>query len=130
MWLRMSSLLVFELVFLVDLLAALARGGRLLARERSRHRRFTRSIRVALHGARGDFLAGDGSRLADQTPRGAAHQVHMDVVVVIGVGARREHRGELLARARLDVAQKTLLLGQTMPAVLHRDMPPIGECKG
>src|ERR1700691_1192163 len=82
----LMRLLVFELVFLVDLLVVLVHGRGLVAAERSRHRLLTRGIRIVLHGARGDFLAGDGGGLADQTPRGAAHQVDVNVGVVIDGG--------------------------------------------
>ena len=41
--------------------------------------------------------------------RGAAHQIDVDVIVVIDVGARRQHGGELLAGGGLHVVQKALL---------------------
>src|SRR5262245_54027975 len=49
---------------------------------------------VAATGAGGDQFAGDGGRIADRAAARAAHQVHMDVVVVVDVRARREHGGE------------------------------------
>jgi hypothetical protein len=119
--------IVLELVFLVDPLAMLARRRALVRAERSRHELLARGVGIALHGARGDLLAGDGGGLADQAPRGAAHQIDVDVIVMIGVRAGREHCRELLAGGGLDVAQEALLFRQTMPAVLHRDMAPIGE---
>src|SRR5882757_3347832 len=85
-----KRLIIRELVFLVDLLAlALVRTERAgdggIARVR---------VRAAAAGARGDFFAGDCGRLADQAAAGAAHQIDVDVIVMIDVGARREHRGE------------------------------------
>src|SRR5579863_4566678 len=62
------ALLVFGVVFVVGLAAALVRGCGLA--ERSRHRRLARGVGVAPHEARGDFLAGNRRGLADQTPRG------------------------------------------------------------
>ena len=69
-------------------------------------------------------------RLADDAPRGAAHQVDVDVIVMIDVGARRQHGRELLAGRGLHVAQESLLLRHSPPAVLHRDAAPVGEHEG
>ena len=54
----------------------------------------------------------------------------MDVIVVIDVGARRQHGVELLAGRALHVAQKALLFRHALPAVLHRDAPAVGEREG
>src|SRR5579871_6134878 len=104
----MKPSIVLELVFLVDLVAmpVTTRGP---SAERSRDELPARGVRIAPCGMRGDLLAGNGGGLADQAAGGAAHQIEVNVVVVIGVGARREHGGELLAGGRLDVAQKSLL---------------------
>src|SRR5579872_5428488 len=92
----MKPSIVLELVFLVDLLAmpVTTRG---LGSERSRHELPARGVRIAPRGMRGDLLAGNGGGLADQPAGGAAHQIEVNVVIVIGIGARREHGGELLA---------------------------------
>ena len=58
------------------------------------------------------------------------HQVDVDVIVVIDVGARRQHGGELLAGCALHVAQKALLFRRALPAVLHRDLAAVGEREG
>ena len=99
----------------------------LLSAERSRHVRLARSIGIAPGRARGDLLARHRGRLADQAPRGAAHQIDVDVIVVIDVGARRQHGGELLAGGGLHVVQKALLFRQPLPAVLDRNVPSVGE---
>src|ERR1700741_3122226 len=71
---RALALLVLELVFLVDLLALLARMRRVpRTAERSRDKRFARGVGVAPRRPRGDFLARHRLWLADQPPRGAAH---------------------------------------------------------
>src|SRR4051812_48983064 len=83
-----TRLLVLEFVFLVDAAARpvpMARG--FAAAERSRHERLARRIGIALRGARGDFLTGHRRRLADHALAGAAHQVDVDMIVVINVGA-------------------------------------------
>src|SRR5262249_16317694 len=59
-----------------------------------------------------------------------AHQIDVDVVVVIDVRTRRRHRGEFTASGGLYVAQKPLLFRQAMPAVLHRDLASVGEREG
>ena len=56
-----------------------------------------------------------------------AHQIDVDVVVVIDVRTRRQHRAELIAGRGLHVAQKALLLRQPAPAVLDRDFASVGE---
>ena len=63
-------------------------------------------------------------------PLGAPHQVDVDVVVVELVGARRQHRGELVAGRALDVAQEALLLRRAAPAVLDGDAVAVGEHEG
>src|SRR5262249_58410067 len=84
----------------------------------------------ALTCTRRDLLAGDGGRLADDAARGAAHQIDMDMIGVMRVGARRQHRVEHLAGAALDVTQKSLLCRQAAPAVLYGNAPPVGEREG
>src|ERR1700726_2612172 len=126
----LARLIVLELVFLVDLLALVPARRLFSPAERSGHVRFARGVRVARACPRGDFRARDGGGFADEAPGGAAHQVDVDVIIVIGVGAWREHGCELLAGRALDVAQKTLLFGKAMPAVLHRDVPAVGEREG
>src|SRR6202166_4415799 len=119
---RALALIVLELIFLVDLLALLVRMRRVLrAAERSGDERFARHVGVAAAGPRSDFLARHRLWLANQPPRGAAHQVDVDVIVVIDVGARRQHGGELLASRGLHVAQKALLFRQALPAIRHRN---------
>src|SRR4029079_113748 len=87
-------------------------------------------VRAAPLRARSDLLAGDGGGLADQAAAGTAHQVHVDVIAVIDVRARRQHRGEMDARAGLHVAQKALLFRHAAPAVLHGDAAAVGEHEG
>ncbi len=60
-------------------------------------------------------------------PAGTAHQIDVNMIVVIDVGARRQHGGELPAGGRLHVAQKALLFRHALPAVLHRNAPSVGE---
>src|SRR5579864_9072137 len=122
----MTPSIVLELVFLVDLLAVpvATRGP---SAERSRHELLARGVRVAPCGTRGDLLAGNGGGLADQAAGGAAHQIEVNVVIMIGVGAGREHGGKLPAGGRLDVAQKSLLFRQSSPALPHRDLASIGK---
>ena len=80
-------LFVLEFVFLVDLVALFVpRRLRFAAAERSRYERLARSIGIALRRPRGDLLARDRGRLADRALAGAAHQVNVDVIVVIGIG--------------------------------------------
>ncbi len=51
----------------------------------------------------------------------------MDVVVVEGVRAGREHGREVLAGRALHVAQETLLLRRAAPAVLHGHLAAVGK---
>src|SRR6202140_2580080 len=120
---RALALIVLELVFLVDLLALLVRMHVPRAAERSGDKGFARGVRVAPRRPRGDFLARHRLWLANQPPRGAAHQIDVDVIVVIDVGARRQHGGELLAGRGLHVAGQTLLSRSALPAVLQRNVP-------
>src|SRR5437868_13996853 len=114
------ALLVLEFVFLVDADAMfVATQSGPAAAERSGHERLARGIGVALPCPRRDLLTRHGARLADHTPAGAAHQIDVDMIVVIDVRARRQHGSKLLARRGLHVAQKTLLFRQPSPAVLH-----------
>src|SRR5262249_33425417 len=82
--------------------------------------------RVA-RGARGDLFARQGVRVARAMAVTPTHQIEVDMVVVIGVRAGRQHRAELIAGRRLHVAQKTLLLRRAAPAVLHRDLASVGK---
>src|SRR5260370_32490870 len=52
---------------------------------------------VARAGARGDLLAGDGTWITGAMAVTPAHQVNVNMVVVIDVRARRQHGGELIA---------------------------------
>src|SRR5258708_36171242 len=85
--------------------------------------------RIALdrvsRGARGDLFARDSVRVARAMAVAPAHQIDVDVVVVIDVRAGRQHRAELIAGRGLHVAQKALLLRQSAPTVLHRDLASI-----
>ena len=100
---------------------------RFAAPQRSDRVRLARSVGIALRRPRGNLLARDRGRLADHALAGAAHQVDVDVIVVIGIGARRQHGGELLAGRGLHVAKKALLFRRASPAVLHRNLPSVGE---
>jgi len=82
---------------------------------------------VAAAGALGDDFARDRGRFADAAPTRAAHQIHVDVVIVIHVGAGREYGREFFAGGKLHVVQKSLLLRRPVPAVLHGDLMPVGE---
>ena len=75
---------------------------------------------------RGDF-AGMRRWLADMAAVVVPHQIDVNVIVVIDVGARRQHGGELFAGGGLHVVQKALLLGRAVPAVLHADLMAVGE---
>ena len=63
-------------------------------------------------GARGDLLARHRARIAGAMAVAPAHQIDVDVIVVMDVGARRQHGGELIAGGGLHVAQEALLLGK------------------
>ena len=82
---------------------------------------------VARPRALGDHLARNGGRLADVAAVIAPHQIDVDVIVMIDVGAGRQHGGEILARRRLHVVQESLLLRRAVPAVLHRDFVAVGQ---
>src|SRR5262249_39390897 len=82
--------------------------------------------RVA-RGARGDLFARHSVRVARAMAVAPTHQIDVDMVVVIDVRAGRQHRAELIAGRGLHVAQKTLLLRQAAPAVLHRDLASVGK---
>src|SRR5215468_4004255 len=56
-----------------------------------------------------------------------AHQIDMDMIVMIDVRTWRQHRGELIAGRRLHVAQKPLLLGQTVPSILDSDLASVSK---
>ena len=84
---------------------------------------------AAARCTRRDLLTRHSRRLADGAPRSTAHQIHMDVIVVIDVGARRQHRGELATRGAFDIAQEALLRRQPLPAVLHRNIAPVRQCE-
>src|SRR5262249_40633601 len=89
--------------------------------------------RIALarvsRGARGNFLARNSVRIARPMAVAPAHQIDVDVDVVLDVRAGRQHRAELIAGRGLHVAQKALLLRQPAPAVLHRDLASVSERK-
>src|SRR6266404_9785033 len=80
--------------------------------------------RVA-RGTRGHLLSRHGVRIAGAMAIAPAHQIDVDMVVVIDVRARRQHRAEFIAGRRLHVAQNSLLLGQTGPTVFHRDLTSV-----
>ena len=82
---------------------------------------------VARAGTLGHDFAGDRGRLADIGPAAPAHQIDVNVIVVIDVGARRQHGGEILARRPLHVVQEALLLGRAVPGILHDDPVAVGE---
>src|SRR5579871_6357380 len=117
------------LILVVFAVLALARSF-LAGAERASNAGIARGIGITARGAGGDLLPGDRRRLADYGAAGATHQVDVDVIVVIDVGARRQHGVELLAGRALHVAQKSLLLGQAMPAVFHCDAAAVGEREG
>ena len=75
---------------------------------------------------RGDF-AGYGGRFADMPAARAPHEVDVNMIVVIDIGAGREHGRKLIAGRRLHVVQKSLLLGRAVPALLHLDHVAVGE---
>src|SRR5262249_17012611 len=81
-------------------------------------------------GTRRDFFARYGVRVARAVTVAPAHQIDVDVVVVIDVRTRRQHPGEFTPSGRLYVAQKPRLFRQAMPAVLHRDLASVGEREG
>src|SRR5262249_30742257 len=86
---------------------------------------------IVLHAStRSHLLASDRMRVAGAAAITPAHQVDVDVVIVVGVGAWRQYRGELIARRALHVAQEGLLLRQTMPAALDGDLAAVGQRKG
>src|SRR5580704_1092150 len=82
--------------------------------------------RKARAHARGGDFARDRRGLADMAAVIVPHQIDVDVIVVIDVGARRQHGGELVAGGRLYVVQKALLLGRTLPAILNADLVTVG----
>src|SRR5262245_15773826 len=61
---------------------------------------------------------------------GTAHQVDMDVIVVSGVIAGREHCTEIVAGGEMHVAQEALFLRRAVPSLLHRNAPSVGKCEG
>ena len=69
----------------------------------------------------------DRSRLANVAAVVVAHQIDVNVIVMIDVGARCQHGGEFIARRRLHIVQKSLLLRRAMPAILHRDLVSVGQ---
>ena len=77
--------------------------------------------------ARRHHFARNGVRPARAAAALAAHQVHVDVVVVIDVVAGRQHRRECLAGVKLHVVQEALLFRRAVPAVLDRDLAAVGE---
>ncbi len=83
--------------------------------------------RVLASSALSDDLAGDGGRLADMPAAPMSHQIYMDVIVVVDIGAGRQHGRELLACRQLHVMQKSLLFGGTAPTVLHANPVAVGE---
>jgi hypothetical protein len=78
--------------------------------------------------ARSYFLTRNGVRAAD-IATGAFPEIDVDVVIVRGIRARREHRRELTTGGCLDIAQECLLLRQAIPAMLDDDPPTIGKHK-
>ena len=51
----------------------------------------------------------------------------MNVIVVIDIGAGRQHGRKLIAGRRLHVVQKALLLRRAAPAILHLDRVAVGQ---
>ena len=92
----------------------------------------TRAIAVTMRGetaagTRCRDLARNRRRLADAASARAPHEIHMNVIVVIDIGAGRQHGGELIAGCRLHVVQEALLLRRAVPAILHLDHVAVGE---
>src|ERR1700745_2038503 len=56
-----------------------------------------------------------------------AHQIDVDMIVMIDVRTWRQHGGELIAGRALHVAQKSLLLRQTVPAILDADLASVSK---
>ncbi len=77
--------------------------------------------------ALGDDFAWNCRRFADAAAAGAPHQIDVNVIVVIDVGAGRQYGGEFFAGCELYVVQKALLLWRAAPAVLHCDLVAVGE---
>src|SRR5258708_23533189 len=85
-----SALVVLEFVFLVDPAVGLVPlRQRLAAAQRSRHQRPAGCIGIAPACPRGDFLAGDSGRLANDALAGAAPQIAVLVNGVIDLRAPR-----------------------------------------
>src|SRR6185295_13262088 len=62
-----------------------------------------------------------GHRLGTTGPIAAcsAHQIDVDMIVVRGVVAGREHGRKVIAGRKMDVAQEALLFRRPMPSVLY-----------
>src|SRR5262249_1650401 len=85
-----------------------------------RARRPRLAVMPAAAQERGGF-AREGVGLTDGAAALAAHQIHVHVVFVVGVGSRRQHGGEHRARAFLDIVQEALFGRRAVPAVLDAD---------
>src|SRR4051794_24245540 len=99
-----AALTSTSLVLVILIVVLRLRGAVMAATERDRSgvAAILRGEAAAAAGARGDLIAGHGRRLTDDAAARAAHQVDVDVIVVILVRSRREHSGELLACRALD----------------------------
>src|SRR5262245_31866640 len=58
-----------------------------------------------------DYFAGDRGWLAYGPAAVTAHQIHVDVIIVIDVGAWRQHGAEFITGGELHVMQESLLRG-------------------
>src|ERR1043166_3588586 len=99
-------------------------------------RPFHRAFRWYLDRAGGeriaprDEVARDRSRLADRAAALVTPEIDVDMIIMKGVGARREHGREQSARARMHVVQERTLLRRPAPAVAHGDLASVGEREG
>ena len=75
----------------------------------------------------GHDFARNRRRLADVAAVIVPHQIDVNVIVMIDVGAGRQHGGEIVAGRELHVVQKALFLRCALPAVLHADLVAVGE---
>src|SRR5262249_43733490 len=106
------------------------RSARAPRRERAGDRWIVAPANAAATQARGHFLARHRLRIAGAMPARAPHQVDVNVIEGIGVGAGREHGREAITGRALHVMQEALLLRRAIPATLDRDHAPVGKREG
>src|SRR5260370_41679607 len=105
-------------------------GTALMARRACSCRLCVPRVAIVPAGAETCGFARECGRLADDVAARPAHQVHVHVILVIGVGTGCQYCREHRTGGVLDIVQESLLLRGATPAILDGDGAPIRKREG